>query len=58
MAENPSDFVRDLIFYMGSGDKKLANILEYYGVRVIGIKHHSEGHDIKWGSIRETINEQ
>ena len=54
----PSHFATELAYYLSSGSKRHAEDLEQYGVRVIGMKHHSEGHDIKWGLTKETENER
>lgn len=53
IARNPDEFIIALILYLGSGDKETSDKLSRYGLRIIGMKHHSEGHDIKWGSITE-----
>lgn len=50
---NPDNFISCLLYHLGTGDELSAKDLEYFGVRVIGMKHHSEGHDITWGSAQE-----
>lgn len=36
--------------YLRSGSTRNAVELERWGVRVFGMRHHTEGFDIKWGS--------
>lgn len=43
------DFERALLRYLRSAGRDEAKYLERYGVRVFGMRHHSEGFAIKWG---------
>jgi len=51
--KNPEDFVKHLLSYLSGGCERSEEELHYYGIRVIGMKHHSEGHDITWGGVQE-----
>ncbi len=44
-----AQFVEALARYVRSGSIVDAAELEHYGVRVFGMRHHSEGFNIKWG---------
>lgn len=47
--ENPLRFAGDVIRYLGSGSPECAEQLERYGLRVFGMRHHSDEYEIKWG---------
>ncbi len=49
--DSPTAFAESFMAYVNSGDIRTAIALEYFGVRVIGMKHHSDGHSIEWGGI-------
>lgn len=55
--KNPTEFVDNLLYYLGSGCGESAEELEHFGVRVIGMKHHSDGHNITWGGFKEKEEE-
>ena len=42
--------------YLRSGSKEDAQKLERYGIRVFGMRHHSDGFTIEWGGV--TISDQ
>lgn len=42
-------FVDALMRYSASASKENAAALEPFGIRVFGMRHHSEGFDIQWG---------
>lgn len=48
--EDPAKFNEVLQRYLSSASKENAADLERYGVRVFGMRHHSEGFDVRWGS--------
>lgn len=43
------EFERALLRYLGSASKENALALEPYGIRVFGMRHHSNGFFIQWG---------
>ncbi len=47
---NQESFCRALGLYLNSGNRENADQLERYGVRVFGMRHHSDGFSIKWGA--------
>lgn len=50
IAKDPAGFAADLGAYLSSASPRTAEILERrYGMRVFGMRHHSDGFDIKWG---------
>ena len=51
---DPVDFKEALIRYLRSANQPHADDLKRFGVRVIGMRHHSDPYRIKWG---ETIEE-
>lgn len=53
MKDDPVGFVADLRAYLGAASPRTARALERYGIRVIGMKHHSDPHTIKWGGVEE-----
>lgn len=40
---------RALLRYLRSGDRNSAENLEQYGIRVFGMRHHSDAFHIEWG---------
>lgn len=44
-AGGAGDFERALLGYLRSASKESAKRLEFYGVRVLGMRHHSENFD-------------
>jgi hypothetical protein len=46
---NSAEFLAALQAYLGSASPENADRLSRYGVRIFGMRHHSEGFDIKWG---------
>lgn len=47
---DPAGFAADLGAYLSSASPRTASILEdRYGLRVFGMRHHSDGFDIRWG---------
>lgn len=50
LGHDPDGFLRELSSYLNSGDEESAARLKaLYGVRVFGMRHHSEEYGIKWG---------
>lgn len=45
----PEAFARALAAYARSASKENAEKLERWGVKVFGMRHHSEGYRITWG---------
>lgn len=43
---------RALLRYLRSVDKDSAANLERFGIRVFGMRHHSDGFEIQWGAIK------
>lgn len=43
-------FERALLRYLRSASKENAAALEPYGIRVFGMRHHSEGFKVAWGA--------
>ena len=52
--QRPDDFADDLLRYLSSGSKEAGEQLEKYGVRVIGLRHHSDIYEIEWGAVKDT----
>jgi hypothetical protein len=50
-------FLEALANYVRSADSRSREELEKYGVRVFGMRHHSEGFSIQWGDHAKTISE-
>lgn len=44
-----AEFLHVLARYLGSGSQEAAEELSRYGVRVFGMRHHSDGYNIQWG---------
>lgn len=42
-------FPQALLDYLRSGSREDAETLRRYGIRVFGMRHHSEGFNITWG---------
>jgi hypothetical protein len=43
---------RDALWrYLRSADRESAEDLERFGVRVFGMRHHSDAYDINWGGV-------
>jgi hypothetical protein len=40
-----------LLRYLRSASKENAAKLADYGIKVFGMRHHSEGFEIKWGTL-------
>jgi len=57
IGDAPSKFATDLAYFLATGSDKDAEDLEQYGIRVIGMKHHSDGHTIKWGGVEEKVDD-
>jgi hypothetical protein len=57
IGRSPEAFQRALRDYMGSGSKESARHLERWGIRVFGMRHHSEGFYIRWGRFAKRIIE-
>lgn len=50
----PEEFVAALTAYLRSGDvTRLPDGVVFRGVRVLGIRHHSDPYSITWGGHRE-----
>ncbi len=50
--DDPDGFLRWLNLLLNSLDPEAKNMLRgRYGVRVFGTRDHSDGFDVKWGSI-------
>jgi hypothetical protein len=47
----PMDFACDMAAYLASGSPRTAAVLAQYGIRVIGMRHHSEPFHINWGAV-------
>lgn len=43
---------RVLLRYLRSGDRESAMELGRYGIRVFGMRHHSDAFEIAWGGLR------
>lgn len=52
---NSEEFLALLQEYLASGAVHEPYKLERLGVRVIGMKHHSEPHNIAWGYHKEEV---
>lgn len=48
------EFERALLRYLRSADTDSAANLERFGVRVFGMRHHSDGFNIEWGGTKAT----
>ena len=46
---DPYSFASAMCRYLGSASHENAKELQRYGVRVFGMRHHSDGFNIKWG---------
>ena len=46
---HPNSFTEALGRYLRSANPDNAAALERYGVRVFGMRHHSDGFNIEWG---------
>jgi len=46
---SPEEFVAALQAYLRAGDRDTAEVLERFGVRLFGMRHHSEVFDVRWG---------
>jgi hypothetical protein len=53
---DPTPFKEILIRYLCSASPQNAEELKRYGVRVFGIRHHSEGFSIRWGCFVASEN--
>lgn len=53
ISNNRDAIVGFLLNYLTSGDARDFDNLAYYGIRIVGMKHHSDPHSIKWGSIED-----
>lgn len=54
-------FLEALALYVNGADSESRKRLERFGVRVFGMRHHSDGFEIKWGHgkpITETTASQ
>lgn len=51
------DFERTLLRYLRSASPEHAQALERYGVRVFGMRHHSDGFEVRWGTHATPISE-
>lgn len=51
---NQESFCRALQMYLSSGSRESAERLKLYGVRVFGMRHHTDGFAIAWGGHYET----
>ena len=47
---DPEGFVRALMFYLNSGAGKWATGLQHFGLTYHGMRHHSDGFHLEWGS--------
>lgn len=55
---DPAGFVADMGAYLSSASPRTADVLmQRYGVRVFGMRHHSEGFELHWGDHRKVIKE-
>lgn len=52
--EDPAQFASVLTRYLGSASADTAEPLERFGIRVFGMRHHSEGFKIEWGCHNAT----
>lgn len=48
-AASTGEFENAVLAYLRMGSKEAARRLERYGIRVFGMRHHSDGFEIKWG---------
>jgi len=46
---DPYSFASALCRYLGSASPANAEALERYGVRIFGMRHHSDSFNIEWG---------
>jgi hypothetical protein len=42
---------QSLLRYLSSASKEDAALLACYGIKVFGMRHHSDGFEIKWGAL-------
>lgn len=54
--EDPEGFARALGFYLNSGHELHARGLDYFGVRVFGMRRHYDGFKLSWGAITASEN--
>lgn len=50
-------FLDALALYINSADRESREQLEQFGVRVFGMRHHSDGFEIRWGTYAKPISE-
>lgn len=55
--EDPKVFAKLVCEYLNWSEDMAAQIdlLQGFGVRIIAMKHHSNGHVIEWGGKREAV---
>lgn len=53
----PSIFVEALVRYLNSAGPDTANDLREFGIRVFGMRHHSDAFSIDWGGIKASEKE-
>lgn len=51
-------FLDALGLYINSASPETREALEQFGVRVFGMRHHSEGFSVRWGTHATPIEEQ
>lgn len=55
--DRPQQFADAVCRYLGSGSVSYAEELEYYGIRVFGMRHHTDAFDITWGFVKANQKE-
>lgn len=54
---NTPAFLDALALYIRSADKDSRKALEEFGVRVFGMRHHSDSFEVRWGTHAKPISE-
>lgn len=55
---HPEEFDCDIIRYLCNADQSNAERLLKYGIRVFGMRHHSDAFEINWGGIKASEGTQ